>query len=90
VTPNNAVTPAGKEAIVLIFGRTLHAVQVSGTFTATVTVEVSLDSTLTNWKQIDTISAADLKQYSGIYFALRVKISAYTSGNPLVIVQTQR
>lgn len=90
VTPNNAVTPAGQEALILIFGRTLHAVQVSGTFTATVKVEVSIDSNLVQWKQLDTFTTADLRQYSGIYFAMRITISAYTSGTISVLAQTQR
>lgn len=89
-TPNNAITPVGQEAIILVFGRTLHAVQVSETFVATVTIEVTLDKTFTDWKQLDTFTTADLKQYSGSFYAMRIKISAYTSGTTLVTVLMQR
>jgi hypothetical protein len=89
-TPNNAVTSAGLEAHVLLLGRVQHAVQVSGTFVGTITLEVCLDSAMSLWKKLDDITTADIKQYSGIYFGMRIKISAYTSGTPLVTVLTQR
>lgn len=92
-TANNIVTPAGSEAIVLSFGRTLQAVQVTGTFTASVKIEVTLDDPASQdaqWIVLDTISAASLKQYSGIYYAMRISISAYTSGSVNVKVQMQR
>jgi hypothetical protein len=89
-TPNGAVTVAGSEAIILLLGRNQYAVQASGTFVATVTIEVSLDTSFTVWKALDTFTVADLRQYSGIYYAMRVRISAWTSGNPLVTVLMQR
>lgn len=90
--PNNAQTPVGKEAIVMTLGRTLHAVQVSGTFVGTVKVEATIehDVTVATWKTLDSLTTADLKQYTGIYNAFRITISAYTSGTPLVTVMTQR
>lgn len=87
-TPNNAVTSAGSEAIILSFGRTLAAVQVAGTFVATVTVEATLDNL--NWVKLTDITTAGITQYSGVYYAYRVKISAYTSGNPFVTFLMQR
>lgn len=89
-TPDDAVTDAGDEAIVLTFGRHAHAVQVSGTFVGTVKVEVSLEESLANWIDLDTFTTEDLKQYLGVYYAMRFSISAYTSGNPLVTLITQR
>lgn len=90
VTPNGIVTPVGSEALILLLGRNQYAVQVSGTFVATVTIEVSLDVSLAVWKSLDTFTTADLKQYSGLFYAMRVSISAWTSGNPLVTVLMQR
>jgi hypothetical protein len=92
VTPNNAQTPVGSEALILVFGREKHAVQVTGSFTATILVEVTLDdpaSQNAQWITLDTITAASVKQYTGIYYAMRLSISAYTSGNPRVVVQTK-
>lgn len=88
VTPNNAVTTAGSEAIILTFGRDLFSVQVSGTFTGTVLLEGSLDGV--TWTQVDTFTTAALRQYSGLYYNMRVSISAYTSGTPLVTFVMQK
>jgi hypothetical protein len=88
VTPNNAVTPAGSEAEFQVFGRLYHSVQVAGTFNATIVVEATNDGQ--NWQQIDSITAPAIKQYVGPYYSMRVRISAYTSGNPVVIAITQR
>lgn len=81
-TPNNAQTPAGSEAIIGTFGRDLFAVQVSGTFVGTVLLEGSLDGV--TWTQVDTFTTSALRQYSGLYYNMRLSISAYTSGAPLV------
>ena len=59
-------------------GRNLHAIQVSGTFVATVLVEATLDGV--NWSTIGTITAPGITQYSGLFQSIRVSVSAYTSG----------
>jgi hypothetical protein len=87
VTKNDRVTPNGTQAVIQTFGRNAFAVQVSGTFTASVLIEATLDGV--NWETLDTISAKGIKQYTGLYLAIRAGISAYTSGNPLVTVIVQ-
>lgn len=71
-----------------VLGRNLHAIQVSGTFSATVLVESTLDGV--TWFTLDTITAAGIKQYSGVYQSIRVSVSAYTSGAISVVGVTQR
>lgn len=73
-------------------GRNLHAVQVGtedgSAFTATVLVEATCDGTI--WTELDQITTATAKQYSGIFQSIRVSISAYTSGAIDVVGMTQR
>lgn len=71
-----------------VLGRNYHAIQVIGTFSASVLVEATLDGT--NWFTLSTITSAGITQYTGIYQAIRVSVSAYTSGNVTVVGISQR
>lgn len=63
-----------------------HTVQVSGTFTATLDIEVSLDDV--TWTKVQTgVSAAGLFQWRGHAFrSMRINVTAYTSGEPVVVM----
>lgn len=84
----SAVTATGEQAEMQVLGRNLHAIQVSGTFSATVLVESTLDGV--SWFTLDTITAAGIKQYTGVYQSIQVSVSAYTSGSVSVVGVTQR
>lgn len=71
-----------------VLGRNLHAIQVSGTFAATVLVEATLDGI--NWGTIATITSPQITQFSGLYQSIRASVSAYTSGNVTVTGITMR
>jgi hypothetical protein len=86
ITDATAVSTEPSEMQTL--GRNLHGIQVSGTFAATVLVEATLDGQ--TWEQLDTITTAGIKQYSGVYASIRVSVSAYTSGSVFVFGLSQR
>ena len=71
-----------------VLGRIRHAIQVSGTFTATVLVEGSLDGV--NWDTLASVAAPGISQYTGLYQSIRVSVNAYTNGTITVVGMTQR
>lgn len=83
-----AATPAGEYYEINVLGRNYHAIQVSGTFNASVLVEGTLDGQ--NWAPIETITSAKISQYTGLYQSIRVSIPSYTSGTINVSAMTMR
>jgi hypothetical protein len=73
-----------------VLGRNLHAVAVSasGTYNATVLFEATLDGV--NWFTLQSVTAAGIYQFSGVYQSIRVSITAWTSGAITVTGITQR
>lgn len=60
-----------------------HTVQVVGTFTANLRVEVSNDGV--TWVELSAFTAPGIASYSGLAFRmLRVRTAAFTSGTPSV------
>ena len=86
ITAATAVSATQSEMQVL--GRNLHAVQVSGTFSATVLIEGSLDGV--NWTTLSSLTATGITQYTGLYQSIRASVSAYTSGSVTVVGMSQR
>lgn len=80
--------------------RTLHTVQIQGTFTATLAVEGSQDnqafqtlipdSTPAGSDSSGAISAAGVFVYRGNYRSLRVTCTAYTSGTATGLIASTR
>lgn len=80
--------------------RTIHMVQVQGTFSATLTVEGSPDNVTFQALIPDSvpagsdssgaISAAGVFRYLGNYRSLRIQCSAYTSGTAQVVIESTR
>jgi len=60
-----------------------HTIQVSGTFTANLRVEVSNDGV--TWVEIDQITAPEIAFYEGSFRMLRVRTAAFTDGDPVVM-----
>lgn len=75
-----------------VMGRNQHAIAVTGangaSFAGTVLVEGTLDGA--NWITLDSIMAAGIKQYTGLYRSIRVSVADYTSGSITVAGITQR
>lgn len=60
-----------------------HTVQVVGTFTADLRVEVSNDGA--TWVELDAFTAPGIASYTGLAFRLlRVRTEAFTGGAPSV------
>lgn len=60
-----------------------HTIQVSGTFTADLRIEVSNDGV--SWVQLGAFTAPGIASYAGKSFRrLRVRTAAFTSGVPVV------
>lgn len=74
--------------VIQVLGRNQHAIQVSGTFSASVLIEATLDGT--NWFTLDTITTPSVKQYSGLYESIRASIPSFTSGAITVTAISQR
>ncbi|MGB9660654.1 MAG: hypothetical protein ACPL5F_01380 [Moorellaceae bacterium] len=69
-------------------GRTLHTVFVSGLGTATLQVMASVDNV--NFFPVgQQITANGVYTIQGSFEALRVDVTAYTSGTPQVIIRSQ-
>lgn len=86
-----AIVPAGD--YFEHFGRNQLAIQVkstNGVFNASILVEGTLNIDTGEWSQIATISAEGITQYSGLYDAIRVSITAYTSGTIDVYAISQK
>lgn len=84
----NVTATTAEPAEMQVLGRTYHAIQTSGTFVATITVEGTLDGT--NWYSLGSITSAGIAQYNGIYLSIRVSVTAYTSGAVTVAGLTMR
>jgi len=72
-------------------GRSQFAVQVEstqGTYNATVLIEGTLDGE--NWSTVQTITSAGITQINGLYAALRVSVTSYTSGTLTCTLVMQR
>jgi hypothetical protein len=86
-----AVAIASPVDYIEFLGRNRLAIQVlssSGTYGGTVLLEVTLDGL--HWVTLDTITTESVKQYTGIYVAVRASVSAYTSGTIEVFALIQR
>ncbi|KIL42075.1 hypothetical protein SD70_02510 [Gordoniibacillus kamchatkensis] len=86
-----AVTPLPLTDYIETLGRNQLAIQVSssnGAFSASVLIEATLDEQ--KWFTLDTINAEGIKQYSGLYKAIRASISSYTSGTIDVYAISQK
>lgn len=62
-----------------------HSVEVTGTFTANVLFEATVDGT--NWNTVATVTAAGLASYLGAFHSLRASVSGYVSGTITVNVR---
>lgn len=72
----------------LVAGRNFHTVIVSGTFTATLQVNVSIDNV--NWAPaVASITAPGIYTFYGSVQFVRVDTTAYTSGTPTVTIRSQ-
>lgn len=56
-----------------------HAAQISGSFTATVAVEGSVDGS--TWHSLGSLSAPGLITFTGAFSSLRGNVTSYTSGS---------
>jgi len=88
----SAVTSAqvlsDQSPVIQVLGRNLHAVAVTGTFSANVLIEATLDGA--NWATLATVTAPQITQFTGIYQDIRVTVPTYTSGTITVTAITQR
>jgi len=76
---SNVASAAGPSKAVDLQGRTRFSVQATGTFSAQIKIEVSLDGE--NWvEQGAALAAAGLQSFALAAKFVRVNVSAYTSG----------
>lgn len=62
-----------------------HSVEVTGTFTANVLFEATIDGT--SWVTLATVTAAGMTSYLGAFHSIRASVSGYVSGSATVKVR---
>lgn len=62
-----------------------HSVEVTGTFTANVLFEATIDGS--SWNTLATVTTVGLASYLGAFHSIRASVSGYVSGNVTVKVR---